>query len=203
MRPELEIYSDFNCTWCYFDKPVIADLVKQYEIEIRWRAFPLHPDIPEGGMPIIELFGYNEPLMAEKMGVLEGKAAALGLPLAKRTMISDSRPAQELGKWAETLGHCDAFREAVYTAYFGKGLDIADLTVLADIAQEAGLPGDDAVKVIDAQTFGEEVEADWEKSEKLAVMVAPTYIMNGQRLAGSQSFEALEQMMIRNGAPRR
>ncbi len=44
--PELEIYSDFNCTWCYFDKPSIKKLKLEYDVEILYRAFPLHPDIP-------------------------------------------------------------------------------------------------------------------------------------------------------------
>ena len=46
-HPELEIYSDFNCTWCYFDKDSIKRLKNEYEINVVWRAFPLHPDIPE------------------------------------------------------------------------------------------------------------------------------------------------------------
>jgi predicted DsbA family dithiol-disulfide isomerase len=100
--PELEIFSDFNCTWCYFDKPSINKLEVEYEVAIRWRAFPLHPDIPEGGMSIEALFGHNFALMTDKMKQLEARAASLGLALAKRTTISDSRLSQELSKWAQT-----------------------------------------------------------------------------------------------------
>ena len=39
---------------------------------------------------------------------------------------------------------------------------------------------------------------DWEKSEELEIMVAPTYIMNGTKLMGSQSYEKLEELMLTN-----
>ena len=110
---ELEIYSDFNCTWCYFDKPSIKKLEKQYTIQIRWRVFPLHPDIPDDGVPIEELFGHNLPLMTDKMHRPESIASSLGLPLAKRTKISNSRLSQELAKWSETKGKLSECQDAI------------------------------------------------------------------------------------------
>lgn len=201
--PELEIFSDFNCTWCYFDKPSIEKLEKEYEIRIRWRAFPLHPDICEGGLPIEDLFGYNFPLMDEKMNQLEMKAASLGLPLAKRTVISDSRLAQELAKWAECLGKLKEYQQATYKAYFSDGADIADPSVLIGIAKACGISKDDALSVIETRAFSHAVEKDWEKSEVLGVMVAPTYIMKGTHLMGSQPYENLEELMAANHIPRK
>ncbi|MCG8632340.1 MAG: DsbA family protein [Desulfobacterales bacterium] len=203
MTVELEIYSDFNCTWCYFDKPAVTRLKNAYKIHITWRAFPLHPDLPAGGMPILELFGNNQSLMTDKMTLLENKAAELGLPLAKRTAISDSRLSHELAKWAETLGRTDDYREAVYSAYFAQGADIADPSVLLDIAERAGLPRDKAGTILEKRKFSQAVDGDWEKSENLGIMVAPTYIPNRDRLTGSQSYESLEALMASNGIEKR
>lgn len=197
-KPELEIFSDFNCTWCYFDKPSIKKLEAAYDVQIIWRAFPLHPDVPDEGFLIEELFGSNIPLMTDKMQQLENMAASLGLPLAKRTRISNSRLSQELSKWAQEMGKLGQYQDAVYTAYFAHGLDISDTRVLQDVAEAAGLPGDEALKVIETGKYGPAVDKDWEASEELGIMVAPTYIMNDGKLTGSQSYESLEGLMKAN-----
>lgn len=163
----------------------------------------MHPDIPKGGMPIAELFGQNLPLMNGKMQALENKAASLGLPLAKRSLISDSRLSQELAKWAECQGKSREYRQATYKAYFSDGSDIADSSVLLDIANACGLSVEAAREVIEKRTFSHAVDRDWEKSEELGIMAAPTYIMNGTRLMGSQPYERLEKLMGDNRIPRK
>ena len=196
--PELEIYSDFNCTWCYFDRPSIKRLEREYDVKIRYRAFPLHPDIPKNGIPIQELFGHNVPLMSDKMHQLEKIAASLGLPLARRSTISDSRLSQELAKWVETKGRLREYQDAIYKAYFSDGLNIADKSTLSEIAEKCGLSRMEALKIMETGAFSEAVDIDWDESEKSGIMVAPTYIMNGTKLMGSQSYEKLEELMVAN-----
>ncbi len=189
-----------NCTWCYFDKGSIKRLRHEYDIDIVWRAFPLHPDIPEEGLLIEELFGYNVSLMTEKMQLLEQKASSLRLPLAKRTSISDSRLAQELAKFADSKGRLDEYHDAINEAYFSNGLNIADPSVLLDVADGSQLSREEAQFVLEKRSFSQAVDKDWEKSEKLEIMVAPTYILNQERLVGSQPYEKLEELLKKNGA---
>ena len=200
---QLEIYSDFNCTWCYFDKPTIKKIQRNYDVKIRYRAFSLHPDIEDDGMPIAELFGYNFPLMNEKMKKLEEIADSLGLPLAERSTISDTRLAQELAKWAEANGVLEAYHDAVYGAYFSDGLDISDLNILWEVVQQCGLSRAEAVEIIETKAFAQAVDEDWEESEALGIMVAPTYVMNGTQLRGSQPYDKLEELMAINQIPQR
>lgn len=199
--PNLEIYSDFNCIWCYFDRLAIKKLKYKYDVKISYHAFPLHPDIPEGGMLIEELFGHNFPVMNEKMQKLKNIAASLGLPLAKRTTISDSRLSQELAKWSETKGKLEECQDAIYKAYFSDAQEISDKEVLSNIAESCGLSKIEAIEVLKNGAYSKPVDMDWEKSEELGIMVAPTYIMNGIKLMGSQPFEKLEELMITNKIP--
>lgn len=201
--PELEIYSDFICTWCYFDKPSIKKLKREYDVVTRHRAFPLHPDIPEGGMPIEELFGSNLPVMNDKMQKLGQIAASLGLPLARRATISNSRLSQELAKWAEARGKLEECQDAIFEAYFSKGQNIADKAILSEIAERCGLSKIEALEIFETGAFSEAVDMDWNQSEALGIMVAPTYIMNGTKLMGSQTYEKLEALMVTNNIPKR
>lgn len=201
--PELEIFSDFSCVWCYFNKPQIKKLEKEYDIQIHWRAFPLNPDIPDEGMPVEELFGHNIALMNDKMNQLEKTASSFGLPLINRKTISNSRRAQELAKWADTKGKIAEFQDAIYIAYFSNGLNITDKSVLLDIVDACGLAKNDAQKVIETGVFSNAVDMDWQKSEELVIQVAPTYILNNSRLMGFQTYERLEGLMIANNIPKK
>lgn len=197
---KLEIYSDINCVWCYFDHEVIKRLSREYNLTIIRRAFPLHPEIPQEGLSFETLFSNNRALMEKKLEELDKKAFSLGLPLARRTTISNSRLAQELAKWADTEGRSEAYYDAIYSAYFVAGLNIAETSVLLDVAESAELSRNQAVSVIEKRLFRDAVDRDWKKSEELDIMVAPTYIVNQNRLAGSQPYERLERMLKNNGA---
>lgn len=194
----LEIFTDLNCAWCYFDHETIKRLADAYDIEIVWRAFPLHRDIPRQGLPIEQLFGNNQALMMKKMQLLEQKAASLGLAFANRTTISDTRLAQELFKWAETEGKGEAFHDAIFKAYFVEGLNIAQQSVLLDVAQAAGLSRENARSVLERRSFSHAVDEDWKMCEEREIMIAPTYIINEKRLAGSQPYHRLASLVERN-----
>jgi predicted DsbA family dithiol-disulfide isomerase len=202
-RFELEIYSDFNCTWCYFDKGSIKRLKKEYDICVVWNAYPLLPDIPEGGLLIEKLFDYNFPVMNDKIQELEKKAAEVGLPLAMPSAISNTRLSQELGKWAETKGQSDEYRDGIYEAYFASGLNLADPSVLLDVVERSQLSREEARSVLETRSFSQAVDDDWGKSEELEIVAAPTYVLNQDRLVGSQPYEKLEELMVSNGVQKR
>jgi predicted DsbA family dithiol-disulfide isomerase len=115
-------------------------LRENFEIEVRWRAFPLHPETPEAGLPMKEIYAARMINMPQAMVRLKRVAEELGLPLGERKKTYNSRLAQELGKWAETQGKGNEFHDAVFRAYFADGKNIAKTGVLAGLAKTVGLP---------------------------------------------------------------
>lgn len=200
---DLEIFTDFNCVWCYFSHGHVKQIKNTYDVNVVWRAFPLHPDAPPEGMPIRLLFGNQMDLMIEKMTLLETKADQLGLPLKARTMISNTRWAQELGKWADSLGRIDVYHRAMHQAYFADGLDIGDRQVLMDVVAACGLSREAAEKVLVTGAFSTAVDEDWERSEVLEIMAAPSYVLNGDVRMGPQSFDELEDLFQRHQVPKK
>ncbi len=97
-----------------------------------WVAFPLHPEIPEEGLTLEELFRGRNSDMDEMMARLKRVAREEGLPLGDRRRTYNSRLAQELGKWAEEKGRGEDFHAAVFRAYFADGKNIGKQQVLAD-----------------------------------------------------------------------
>ncbi len=123
-------------------------------------------------------------------------ARELDLPFGERKMTFNSRLAQELGKWAEDQGRGDAFHHAVFLAYFQRGENIARQTVLLQTCSAVGLDPVAAEAVLDQRSYRDAVDQDWQRSRRMGITAVPTFVLNGQRLVGTQSYAALEGMVL-------
>ena len=167
----------------------------EYDVTVRWRAFPLHPEIPEEGIYLEQLFA-NQPVDIEGMMVrLAAVADAEGLPFGERTVAYNSRKAQELSKWAESRGRAEPFHDAAFAAYFVRGENLADRSVLTELAESVGLDGREAINVLDGGRFADAVDADWAEARALGVTAVPTLIRNGNRLVGAQPYESMVRLV--------
>jgi predicted DsbA family dithiol-disulfide isomerase len=170
---------------------------------VAWVAFPLHPEIPEEGMTLEELFsGRNIDIPAIQQR-LKGVADSLSLPLVDRTRSYNSRLAEELRKWAESEGKGDEFHREVFKAYFAQARNIGRVDELVSLAASVGLPEDEARHVLVTGSFRNAVDSDWTRSRALGITAVPTFIIGGQKMVGFQPYEALEQLVQANGARRR
>jgi predicted DsbA family dithiol-disulfide isomerase len=170
-------------------------LKEEYGVQVRWIAFPLHPETPEEGMSLEELFKAREIDLHAAMERLKKVAAELGLPWGERTRAYNSRRSQELGKWAESLNRGEAFHLAVFQAYFVHGRNIADISVLKDLAETVGLDGRKAEEALAEKTFKEAVDRDWEYSRICGITAVPTFMANGLKVVGAQPYKVLEDLV--------
>ena len=173
----------------------IEELRKNFEIDLVWLAFPLHPETPEEGMTLEELFaGRNYDIEKSRLR-LKQVARELGLPLGERTRTYNSRLAQELAKWAESKGAGDLFHNTVFRAYFVDGKNIGKVEEMVRLAKLIGLPEKEARSVLELRTYKEAVDADWSRSRELGITGVPTFIIGQQEIVGFQPYEALEQFL--------
>ena len=167
----------------------IERLQREYEVELRWTVFPLHPETPEEGTELSELFAGREEEIKVMQKRLRQLAQAEGLPLADRSRTYNSRRAQELGKWAEAHGKGAAFRNAVYEAFFVEGRNIALADELVRIAETAGLSGDEARAALANESFAAAVDADWQRAREQRVTAVPTHLCGGKRMVGFAPYD--------------
>ncbi|MBU3952916.1 MAG: DsbA family protein [Proteobacteria bacterium] len=179
----------------------IEKLQSQYGIEVKWRAFPLHPDTPEQGLSLEALFAKKgiftdvDKIVAQ----LKATAAKFNLPMGDRKMTYNSRLAQEVGMWAEEKGKGHAFHMAAFKAYFVDGHNLAEKQVLLALIRSVALDPVEGENIIDQRVFKDAVNADWEMSRAKKITAVPTFIMGLDRLVGAQSHEVLEKMFIKYG----
>ncbi len=172
-------------------------------MEIRWTAFPLHPETPMEGRSLEDLFRGLSFDLSEAAARLKSVARKEGLPYTDRKMTYNSRLAQELGKWAESRGKGEEFHHLAFRAYFVDGKNIAELPVLVQLAVSAGLPGEEAEKVVRERRFSEAVDADWSRSHRMGITAVPSFVLEDQRVVGAQPYETLERFLAGNGAKER
>ena len=165
--------------------------------------FPLHPETPDAGQTLEELFAGRDYDIDAAYQRMKGLMDAEGLDYGKRTHTYNSRLAQELGKWAETQPGGEAIHMALFRAYFVDNRNIGNPQVLMEIAREAGLPEDGAREVIEERTFEAAIDMDWAKSRQYGVTGVPTYVAERQGVVGAQPYETLEQFMDGVGAQRK
>ena len=164
-------------------------------IDTRWIAFPLHPETPPEGQSLEALFP-GRTLNLEEMRLHMKRVADMeGLPLRDRNMTYNSRLAQELGKWAESRGMGDEYHNGVFRAYFVEGKNIGKNSELVALAKSIGLPGEEAQDTLEARSFRDAVDRDWEHSRRMGVTAVPTFKIDSQTVVGAQPYEVLEQFL--------
>ena len=115
--------------------------------------FPLHPETPPEGRSLEELFAGRDVDAEAMYQQMKGRMDAEGLLYERRTHTYNSRLAQELGTWADTLAGDGAIHDALFRAYFVDARNIGDADILVGLAESAGLPADEARDVIAERRF--------------------------------------------------
>lgn len=179
----------------------IDRLQEEFDMDVKWRAFPLHPEVPEGGMALADLFRNTTVNVAEYAKRLKRTADELGLPFGERTMTYNTRRAQELGLWADAMGRGHAFHMAAFRAYLADGKNLADETVLLDIAESAGLQRDDAKAALEGRAFSDAVDRDWRDARRIGITAVPTVVLDNRRISGFQPYDTLARLVTGELAP--
>ena len=168
---------------------------KKYGLTLHWTHFPLHPDTPDSGLSLEDLFqghGADIEAMKQRMSALMTEE---NLAYGNRSHTYNSRFAQELAKWGESFPEGEALNLKLFEAYFAEGHNLAKPMVLLEVAEAAGLDRDAAEEMIRKRSFRDAVDADWKRDHELGVTGVPTFVYGNRGLVGAQPYEALEQLI--------
>ncbi len=171
-------------------------------MQITWRAFPLHPEVPEDGISLEKHFSAPPETINRMIDRLRETAASLGLPFGDRRRTCNSRLAQELGLWAASQGKGEAFQRLAFSRYFVDGANLARIPVLLDIVRTAGLDKQAAMDVLTTRSFSHLVDRDWELARLKGIDAVPTFVIGTGRLVGAQRYEDLAKMLLASGVSR-
>jgi len=122
-------------------------------------------------------------------------AKAEGLAYGERTHWYNSVPAHEAALWADEHGDGEAFRRAVYRAYFVDGLNIGQADVLAELARANGLDGEALRAALAAGEYRARVEEQFGYARQAGITGVPAYVAGNYLMVGAQPYEVYEKLV--------
>ena len=190
------IYSDYVCPYCYIGAARVRKLQQEYGVPVAWKSFELHPEAPQGGIPP-SMFYQNNPKLKRISENARRLAAETDLHLGTHVIYSNSRLALELGEFAEKEGKGEAFRTAIFDAYFQQIRDIGDEAVLLEIVEGVGISRDVARKCLSERTMKSLVDGQMKEAIKYGITGVPTFIIGRYMVVGAQPYEVLRSAFER------
>ena len=180
----------------------LVRLQREYQIELDWRGFELHPETPPGGQRLADRYGQRR--YAEMADSLRRFAAAFGVQgMRSPERTPNTRKALAIAEWARDQGRLHPFRRAAMNAHWREGRDLEDHGVLGDLARAAGLDAERAVAAASDPAYVARVDAMGEEAARAGVTGIPTFFVGDRKVVGCQPYEVVSAQAEAAGALRR
>ncbi|WHZ26623.1 MAG: 2-hydroxychromene-2-carboxylate isomerase/DsbA-like thioredoxin domain [Nitrospira sp.] len=206
----VEIYSDVICPWCYVGKRRFERAVRQMgttvKTHVAWRPFQLNPTMPKDGMDrtayLAAKFGSLERFKEMEQRLLDaGRAEHISFAFEKIARTPNTFLAHRLIWYSGIKGRQDAVVDRLFKGYFEEGLDIGSLSILAELADRAGL---NASEFLTSEEGAAEVKAEESVGHTLGIRGVPYFIFGKiHGISGAQPVEVFVSAMekARTGPP--
>lgn len=209
----IEIFSDVICPWCFIGKRRFETAISRLrergvnaDVDYVFRPFQLDPSAPtDSPTPAKDAY-------AKKFGG-EEKATEILQHVTSVAAQDNITFNMDIAVRANTfLAHrllCYALKqhgaavqidlkEKIMDAYFTNGLNIGEVSVLADCAESVGIPQKDAIAFLDSDSLVDEVRAEIAEASEYGITAVPTFIINGQwSVPGAQDVDMFERIIER------
>lgn len=191
MPTTIEVFSDFACPFCYLAEQPLADAVEGSDAKITWQPFELRPE------PTPALRPEGDYLQSTWQQVVYPMAERMGVPIVLPRVSPQpySRLAFEGFAYAAERDLGQRYTEQVFRAFFVQQRDIGRPEVLTDVAAQLGLDVDDFRAALDSGRYTAAHQRALRRAHELEITVVPTILVNGRRLEGVPSAQALHQLL--------
>lgn len=185
---KIEVYHDLICPWCRIGEKNLKDAMHEWTlqsgepIQIEYRSYMLYPEISREGVSFIEMMVRKMGNMSRAYQSLEQITQA-GAPAGVRFFFHEIQslphtlPAHMLINWAKQEQKSKLV-EALFQAYFEKGLNIGNIDILANIAKSVNLNPTEVKQMLQQETFKSKVEKDLEEAKKIGIQSIPFFIIH-------------------------
>jgi predicted DsbA family dithiol-disulfide isomerase len=178
-------------------------LEKEFDINVDWRGFELHPETPKGGIAISRFFPADRIQgMGERIKTFATSFGILDMRLPER--LQNTRSALAMAEYARDQDKLGTFRLLAMDAYWKDGNDLEDKNVLLGLAAASGLDPREAVTSSDLPEYLSRVDSVRDEANKMGIQGIPTFIIGIECIVGCQPYEVLADAVLRaGGVPKR
>lgn len=192
---KVDIISDVACPWCYIGKKNLEGAMAQrpdINFEVQWFPYQLHPEAPAAG------YNYRETITrkygADRITAMfahitqAGKASGIDFHFEKLERGANTLQAHRLLDFAWPQGLQNALAEALFEAYFCRGMFVGDNNVLTDLAVNAGMEREQVKTFLAGDEATHRVREQIEFARHNGVMGVPSFSFDGMfAISGGQT----------------
>ncbi len=203
MTSWLRLYTDFVCPFCFIaEQGTVPRLLAEFELELEWYGFELHPSTPPGGVPLSRLFpGVPLAAMHERTKAFAARFGVSGFQ--PPDWLWNSRRVLAIAEYARDDGKLEPFRQTAMRAHWREGKGLENRDDLIYIAERAGLDPARALQAAIDPVLLARVDLRQDEARRAGVRGIPTFAFGDVQVVGCQPFEALAAAAERAGVARR
>ncbi|MFX1358658.1 MAG: DsbA family protein [Promethearchaeota archaeon] len=187
-------YSDYICPFCYIGYHRIEQLKEEYNLDVEWRPFEIHPETPKHGALIGDLpfpKGYIETAFAN----VKRLADEDGIRLKFSEKLPNSRLALYISEFARKKGKFGEFHKLVLEAYWLEGKDIGDKIFLLNLATSIGLNKKEIEEYLNTDEPFKTIQKSLIELRKYGINGVPSFIIENRLIVGAQPYEIFKKVI--------
>jgi predicted DsbA family dithiol-disulfide isomerase len=188
---EFDLIADFACPWSFLGKRklerALDNLYAASAPALRWHGLRAKSGVPAASSAWRDHLVTRLPVgvsvdLAQDTLSQAGRELGINFDFERLRGLPDTREAHRLVKLAEGDGLEGVLVDALFSAFFERGLDIGDHNVLEQLARERGLNDATLAAFNDPAAGGAQVDAEEKRLHGLGVNGTPNLLINGRIL---------------------
>lgn len=199
----IDFISDIACPWCVVGLYSLEKALQSFpgiETDFKLHPYELDPAVGPEGENLLEAIEkkYDSPPSETRKGLAQiaQRGAEVGFVF---NFNDDSRTwntfdAHRMMYWSGLHGTALPMKKALFAAYFTHNRNPGDYELLVRLAEETGLDGKEALRMLESGAYTEEVRSELALWKERGVNVVPTIRLQGkQTFTGAQTVATFEQ----------
>ncbi|MFW9875600.1 MAG: DsbA family protein [Candidatus Thorarchaeota archaeon] len=187
-------YSDYICPFCYIGYHRIEQLKKEYNLDVEWKPFEIHPETPNGGA-LTEDLPFPKGYLEMAFTNVKRLADEDGLKLKFSDKLPNSRLALYISEFARKMGKFREFHKLVLNAYWLEGKDIGDKSLLLNLADSIGLNKEEIENYLDTDEPFELVQQSLKEVRRYGINGVPAFIIEDRLIYGAQPYKVFKKVI--------
>jgi 2-hydroxychromene-2-carboxylate isomerase len=202
MSKQIDYYFSMISPWAHMGHARFIDIARRHTLEVRFKPAPLHKVFAEtGGLPLLKRAPARQRY---RLMELQRWREKLKMPFHLRPKYGRFDPAlaDRFVLAISAAGHDpEPFVRRGFKAVQEDEMNLADETVLVQLADELGLPGAQLLK----RARSSEIQAQYEQNYQDAVAAdaigSPCYVRGGEVFWGQDRLDLFEDAVTSGRAP--
>jgi predicted DsbA family dithiol-disulfide isomerase len=167
---------------------------REFDADVVWLPFDLHPEYPPDGIPLAELHRRYGIGVGERDPLRERFAAA-GLEYSRPRVVPNTRLALRMSELARERRLHERFHDRLMAAYWSEATNIGDPDELRRLAAEVGLETEDVDRVIaDPSAYLDLVDGSTRQAHSIGINAIPAFLLDRRLIVlGAQPLDVFRR----------